>query len=127
MVSEVNLKVDSTEKAVVGALYIAAFGGKDASIVVWDSDSRIDYDMFTGKVYLPPDFDQKVSPQKLQNLTGEEIGDSGILGGDEYYVYSTKPGHVILAKGRILGDISAGNYTSEFMGYKFKLYGPLAP
>jgi len=45
-----------------------------------------------------------------------------ILFGEEYYVKDIKGNdEIYLAKGKILDDISSEGYTSEYMGYKFKI------
>jgi S-layer protein (TIGR01564 family) len=44
-----------------------------------------------------------------------------LLFGDEYYVKDADKDEIDLAKGRTLDDISSEGYTSEYLGYKFKI------
>ncbi|MFH0861192.1 MAG: S-layer protein, partial [Candidatus Altiarchaeota archaeon] len=45
-----------------------------------------------------------------------------ILFGEEYYVKDIKSNdEIYLAKGKVLDDISSEGYTSEYLGYKFKI------
>jgi hypothetical protein len=120
LVSEVDLLFNSAERPIVGDLQLAAYEREGLKVVVWDTTSRIEYDNSTEKVYLPPTYDA-VSPLRLMNLTGYAIGDKGTLRSDDYYVYSTKPDRIILAKG-LQPDLVEGNYTSEYRGYGFKLF-----
>lgn len=121
LVEEVNLLYNSAERPIVGDLQLAAYKRDGLNVVVWDTTSRIEYDGSTEKVYLPPDY-ESVSPLRLVNLTGSSLGSNAVLGSDEYYVYSTKPGRIILAKGHQFDNLAEGNYTSEYKGYGFKLF-----
>ena len=125
LVREFNILLDSPEKPIIGDLHMAAYGGDVFRMVVWNSSARIEYDNRTGKVYLPPGYDEEVSPLKLKDFTGWSVGDKALLGEDEYYFYSTKPERMILARGRGLDDLAVGKYMSEYEGYKFKIYGML--
>ena len=89
----------------------------DAESLKMKADSRaLSYTMDAG--YVPM--------SKVLDAGGDEIDfewrGKFLLFGEEYYTKDIKgTDKIYLAKGRVLDDISSEGYTSEYMGYKFKV------
>jgi hypothetical protein len=126
LVSEVTLLKGSTERSVVGDLYLYAYGNNTINVIAWDTTNRVETDPTTKVVYLPPDY-EKIARTSMRNLTGNSIGDSGKLDNETYYVYSIKGDRIIMTKGLILGNQTTANYTLEYNRYKFRIYKILYP
>lgn len=97
--------------------YEDGLGTDDAEALTLKLDSKaVTYILDAG--YIPMN--------KIQDSDSDEIDfewrGQFILFGEEYYVKDIQGlDKIYLAKGKILDDISSEGYTSEYMGYKFKI------
>ena len=100
--------------------YEAGLGKDDAETLALKVDSKaITYILDAG--YLPMN---KITSGSTDNPDPVDFEWRGqfILFGEEYYTKDIQGDNKIyLAKGKILDDISSEGYTSEYMGYKFKI------
>ncbi|MFH1055669.1 MAG: S-layer protein, partial [Candidatus Altiarchaeota archaeon] len=100
--------------------YEDGLGSDDAEALTMKIDSKaITYILDAG--YVPMNKIYATSAEAGNEIDFEWRGQM-ILFGEEYYVKNIQGlDKIYLAKGKILDDISSEGYTSEYMGYKFKI------
>ncbi len=98
--------------------YEAGLGTDDAEKLELKIDSKaVTYNLDTG--YIPMN---KLTDGTADGEIDFEWRGQFILFGEEYYTKNIQgDDKIYLAKGKILDDISSEGYTSEYMGYKFKI------
>jgi len=99
--------------------YEAGLGKDDAEALTLKVDTKsIMYILDAG--YIP--MNKIVDTTTASNPIDFEWRGQFILFGEEYYTKDIQgTDKIYLAKGKVLDDISSEGYTSEYMGYKFKI------
>ena len=100
--------------------YEAGLGSDDAEKLTLKMDSKaVTYNLDTGFIPMNKLTTDAAAPD---NEVDFEWRGQFILFGEEFYTKNIQGNDkVYLAKGKILDDISSEGYTSEYMGYKFKI------
>jgi len=96
--------------------YEEGLGNDDPEYLVTEIDKNtIQYQVDTGEIPLTD----------IKDSDGDEIDfewrGKFLLFGEEYFVKDIDTDEIDLAKGKTLEDISSEGYTSEYLGYKFKV------
>jgi len=102
--------------------YEAGLNAKDAeSLMLWIPKNSVQYRVDTQCIPMEK-LDDAGSPA---NTIDFEWRGKLLLFGDEYYVKNikgtTSNAKIYLSKGKVLDDVTSEGYTSEYLGYKFKI------
>ncbi len=110
-----KIEIDATDGNIIW--YEDGIGSSDAEKLILEVEKNsIRYIVETDEVPM-----QKIQDSNSESVDFEWRGKM-LLFGQEYYVKDIDGNdEIYLAKGKVLEDISSEGYTSEYMGYKFKI------